>query len=168
MAGNTAPLSEERAPEPSRRGLLGWTAFIGGLIGMALVAPLVPFFTAPLLTRRGKAEWVPVGSADVLGKEERQAVEMSFERVDGWHRSRQTRRVVVGKEKGEWLVFSTECTHVGCGVTWSAEKRQFLCPCHGGVFNADGTVHTPPPTRPLPRLEARVNAKTNQLEVREA
>jgi len=46
---------------------------------------------------------------------------------------------------------STTCTHLGCGVAWSAARKVFLCPCHGGVYGADGRVLAGPPPRPLAR-----------------
>lgn len=41
------------------------------------------------------------------------------------------------------------CTHMGCEVGWSAERERYLCPCHGGEFDADGLVLTGPPKAPL-------------------
>ena len=39
---------------------------------------------------------------------------------------------------------------VGIGpVNWRQDAGLFLCPCHGGVFYADGTVAGGPPERPL-------------------
>ncbi len=46
-------------------------------------------------------------------------------------------------------VFSVHCTHLGCPVNWRAGAHIFLCPCHGGVYYADGTVAGGPPERPL-------------------
>jgi nitrite reductase/ring-hydroxylating ferredoxin subunit len=44
---------------------------------------------------------------------------------------------------------SLVCPHEGCIVRWSEERRQYLCPCQGGVFDADGRPVAGPPTRPL-------------------
>lgn len=41
------------------------------------------------------------------------------------------------------------CTHMGCEVGWSADRERYLCPCHGGEFDADGLVLTGPPKAPL-------------------
>ncbi len=35
--------------------------------------------------------------------------------------------------------------------SWNAGRRAFLCPCHGGVYGADGRVLAGPPPRPLAR-----------------
>lgn len=42
------------------------------------------------------------------------------------------------------------CTHMGCPV--KPEGEGFLCPCHGGAFDAEGRVLRGPPPLPLPRL----------------
>jgi hypothetical protein len=35
-------------------------------------------------------------------------------------------------------------------------SQRFICPCHGGVYGADGEVVGGPPVRPLDRFETRV------------
>ena len=44
---------------------------------------------------------------------------------------------------------STSCTHLGCSVHWQADKKQFYCPCHQGIFDTNGKVISGPPPRPL-------------------
>lgn len=60
--------------------------------------------------------------------------------------------VVVHKKAGGLIVHSAVCTHLGCIVQWQEEKQEFLCPCHGGLYTAEGTVISGPPPRPLPPL----------------
>lgn len=159
--------AKEAPPEgPSRRMLLGLTGLVAGLVGALVAAPIVPFFAAPLLRPGGKGTWIPVGPADQFGEDPTPA-EYTFEQQDGWYAATKTRRVVVTHRGGEFVVFSTQCTHLGCGVTWQPERQKFFCPCHSGEFNADGSVAGGPPQTPLTRLEAHVNAKTGQLEVKE-
>lgn len=64
--------------------------------------------------------------------------------------------VVVKKGNGELIALSAVCTHLGCIVQWENAKQDFLCPCHGGRYTADGTVIAGPPPRPLPKLPFRV------------
>lgn len=45
--------------------------------------------------------------------------------------------------------FSMACTHLGCTV--SIKGDGFACPCHGSVFNMDGSVVKGPAERPLDR-----------------
>ena len=58
---------------------------------------------------------------------------------------------------GMFQVFNINCTHLGCPVDWHAAAKIFLCPCHGGVYYADGTVAGGPPPRPLFEREWRVS-----------
>ena len=56
-------------------------------------------------------------------------------------------------EEQTYLAFSQKCTHLGCAVTPDAERKQLLCPCHKGVFDATtGRPLAGPPRRPLPRI----------------
>ncbi|MGH9623957.1 MAG: ubiquinol-cytochrome c reductase iron-sulfur subunit [Bryobacteraceae bacterium] len=49
----------------------------------------------------------------------------------------------------EFQVFAINCAHLGCPVRWFQESGLFLCPCHGGVYYADGAVAAGPPPRGL-------------------
>jgi menaquinol-cytochrome c reductase iron-sulfur subunit len=62
-------------------------------------------------------------------------------------------------------IFNVNCTHLGCPVSWQAEAKLFLCPCHGGVYYDDGTVAGGPPPRPLFTREWQVSG--NMLLVRQ-
>ncbi len=57
----------------------------------------------------------------------------------------------------EFIAFSMVCTHLGCPVRWLASADLFMCPCHGGVFYADGRVASGPPPKPLSRYRVRIN-----------
>jgi Rieske Fe-S protein len=59
---------------------------------------------------------------------------------------------------------SNVCTHLGCRVRWSADRKQFFCPCHNGVFDQNGTVVSGPPPKPLNRYEVKV--ENDQLSIR--
>jgi len=58
----------------------------------------------------------------------------------------------------EFVVYSSTCTHLGCTVRWDANQKLFLCACHGGAFNLDGSVKSGPPPRPLDRLALRIDS----------
>lgn len=61
-------------------------------------------------------------------------------------------RVLVSNLDSQLRAFSPVCTHLGCLVHWEANVRKFVCPCHKGVFDADGKVVSGPPPRPLERI----------------
>ena len=49
------------------------------------------------------------------------------------------------------------CTHQGCEVSWSETENAYRCPCHEGMFDADGRVKEGPPPKPLATLPARID-----------
>lgn len=57
----------------------------------------------------------------------------------------------------QFIAFSMNCTHLGCPIRWLADANLFMCPCHGGVFYADGRVASGPPLRPLIQYPTRVS-----------
>lgn len=56
----------------------------------------------------------------------------------------------------EFIAFSMICTHLGCPIRWLPDADLFMCPCHGGVFYANGQVASGPPPKPLNRYPVRV------------
>ena len=55
-----------------------------------------------------------------------------------------------------FLVLAVNCAHLGCPVEWFPESGLFMCPCHGGVYYANGERASGPPPRGLFRCVYRV------------
>jgi cytochrome b6-f complex iron-sulfur subunit len=70
--------------------------------------------------------------------------------------NRSQKLFIVRDEKG-FLSLSARCTHLGCMVVWNRDHRMFLCPCHGGKFDAEGRNVEGPPPRPLDLLALRLD-----------
>jgi Rieske Fe-S protein len=67
------------------------------------------------------------------------------------------------KNEDQFLVLSIHCAHLGCPVTWFQQSGLFMCPCHGGVYYANGAHASGPPPRGMFHCEWRV--KDGRLEV---
>lgn len=47
------------------------------------------------------------------------------------------------------------CTHMGCPVAWREADSRYVCPCHGGLYDADGRAIEGPPPRGLDPVPIR-------------
>jgi len=158
---------EENGEQPKRRRFLkACMAVIGGFISMAIGVPLIGFAISPAL-KKASQKWVDVGIADLLKGSRYKKVNYTFQAKEGWIQIHQKRSIYVTDEgNGNFVVFSRVCTHLGCLVRWDEKKQQFLCPCHGGVFDPAGNVVAGPPPRPLEKLPVKV--EDGVLYVKEA
>ena len=55
---------------------------------------------------------------------------------------------------GRLHVRSAACTHVGCHLHWNAFEISWDCPCHGSIFDIDGTPLNAPAVSPLAEVLA--------------
>ena len=73
--------------------------------------------------------------------------------------------VFIDRQGDSYKALSATCSHLGCRVRWDAPRKQFLCPCHGGVYDRDGKVVAGPPPRGLDPVNVRLNPQTSEIEV---
>ncbi len=171
MAGRAGVYRMPRSVPDRRRFLSvctgGLTAIIGGLI----FAPAVAFVIGPLRRRRGAVpgadEFADAGPVNAIPAGTWTLIPIEIVRQDGWAKTQQSRSVwvrVKSTAPGDVQVLSPICPHLGCPVGWSSANSQFRCPCHGGVYTADGVWVSGPPPRGMDSLESQV--RDGQLWVR--
>ena len=159
-------MSDEKTKtdEESRRDfMLKVSLGLGGLAAVAVSVPVVGALIAPLLDDKPEV-WRNVGSPDDFPNDSTRLVK--FENADpkAWAgTTAHTAAWVKRDAKGEFTVFSVNCTHLGCPVRWEANAELFMCPCHGGVYYKDGSVAAGPPPKPLPQYAVRI--KHGQVQV---
>ena len=63
-------------------------------------------------------------------------------------------RVLIRLGDGGYVMYSAECTHQGCTVSYKSDDGGYLaCPCHNSVYDPrDGAVWSGPADEPLPKL----------------
>ena len=139
--------------DPSRRQAVFKIAMLfNGAVGALLAIPIVRYLFSPVSRERkpGYESWVSLGSVD--------------EFPSGQTRLATYRNPMANASDGEtadlpcWVrnidgtrfqVFAINCAHLGCPVRWFPQSELFMCPCHGGVYYADGARASGPPERGL-------------------
>ena len=148
-----------------RRALVVFVHTLTGLITGGLAALLGAF--AARSATKDEGVWLRAGALKDISPNVPVPRVLSVPRQDGWYRERARQTVFIVWDGGERVhALSATCTHLGCQVRWDAANTRFRCPCHGGVFDAEGRVVEGPPPRPLDRVEARVEADTRAVMVR--
>jgi Rieske Fe-S protein len=133
--------------------LLPATVF-SSIIGTVAVAA-ARFLNAPASARQANETWLNVAPLSELNGSDPVMRELTFEQDEGWLRATKKQVVFVLPQKNN-QVLSAMCPHQGCPVAWRKTERDFLCPCHGSQFSADGAVQTGPAQSDLPALPSRV------------
>jgi Rieske Fe-S protein len=144
--------------DPDRRRFLSRSATALGAFLAALVGfPLAGAAVAPAL-RRDPSNAVALGSLSDFPMKEPTRVSFSSPKTDGYFQATVSRTVWVYRtDENQAVVYSGRCTHLGCLVNYQSSSREFVCPCHGGVFAAeDGSVRDGPPPRAMDQIEHQV------------
>ena len=155
-------------PSPqNRRSFLGALVALGSVfVGGLLSVPLIRFAIFPLIRRTTDLKNSPVGSLSEFNSLTEPAMRtIQIEQIDGWRKTVSEKIVYVTKgQRNQICVLTSICPHLGCTVPWNKEKKQFICPCHGGTFSADGSRVSGPSQRGMDTLETSV--QDGQLLVR--
>ena len=147
---------------------------VGGLAGAAIVLPAIGFAAAPLFEQEDQP-WQAVGSTSDFTPDTYRAVVITA--VEGIGETGKTTAFVrqgnptitanqtkyPPETPNEYIAISTRCAHLGCPVNFVQAAGNFICPCHGGVYDFQGKVIGGPPVRPLDRFQTRVT--NGQVEI---
>jgi len=139
-----------------RRKFLNQIAVAGTtLAGIVVSVPIIAYLLSPFLEKKERA-WQDMGPLYKYELDTTVAVELEDPSPLRWAgRTARTSAWLRRSETG-FTAFSVHCTHLGCPVNWVDGGKIFLCPCHGGVFDAEGNPVGGPPTYPLQRHHVRV------------
>jgi menaquinol-cytochrome c reductase iron-sulfur subunit len=146
-------------PLAGRRSFLGVLLGIGSVfIGGLLSVPLVRFALFPLIRRTTDVKSSPLGGLSEFSSLTEPVMKtIQIEQVDGWRKAVSEKAVYITKDgQGQLRVLSSICPHLGCTVPWDKAKKEFICPCHGAVYGADGARISGPALRGMDALETSV------------
>ena len=151
----------------SRRAFLSRLSLgLSGLAGAVVSVPILSYLLSPLI-RPAPQVWRDLGPVERFAVGE--TVQVAFEEPSPLPWAGQTARTALWLRRTDatsFRAFAVNCTHLGCPVTWRPEARLFICPCHGGVYYADGRVAGGPPPHPLPEYDVRVQDGIVQILTR--
>jgi len=152
-------------PEPSRRGFLFWMgATINAIAALLISIPVLGYLLSPF-KMGGSQQWVSLGKLSDFPERQTRLGKYVNPFTTPWDGYTANTPCWVKRETGDtFTVFAINCTHLGCPVRWFPESSLFMCPCHGGVYYADGSHAAGPPPRGLYTYETRLRNGT--LEVK--
>jgi Rieske Fe-S protein len=159
---NPTPPTE---PLPGRRTFFGWLTY--GLGAVAAAAVGVPFVGYLFGVRKAPVEWLALGRVADFPQGQTRRVTFDNPIRQPWDGMVARTGIYVryqGRDEHEadeakahqFLVLAANCAHLGCPVEWFQESGLFLCPCHGGVYYANGERASGPPPQGLFRCVYRV------------
>jgi Rieske Fe-S protein len=148
-------LEEERVTR--RTFLMNVGIALNALVGIVIAVPVIAYIFGPVIRRREYAQWTTIGKTSDFPPGETRLVIFRNPISDPW--DGETAKVpayVRCSAPDEFTVFAINCAHLGCPVRWFPESQLFLCPCHGGVYYADGSRAAGPPERGLFTYEVKI------------
>lgn len=156
-------LHEERVSR--RTFLMNVGVALNALAGAVIAVPVVGYLFGPVIRRREYLQWIPIGNASEFSPGETRLVTFRNPFSDPW--DGQTANVpayVRCVDPGKFTVFAINCAHLGCPVRWFSESQLFMCPCHGGVYYADGSRASGPPERGLFTYNVKIEGGKVMIE----
>ncbi|MBI4179661.1 Rieske (2Fe-2S) protein [bacterium] len=130
--------------------------FLGGGLGVLLLGMAAPIgaYLWPARKRGGVQEMIDAGRVSELPVGSGKAFQVGGHPI-----------LLVRAGETEFRAFSSACPHLGCIVHWDGPSREFKCPCHAGVFSADGKVVSGPPPSALIAYQVTVTGDQIKIKV---
>lgn len=121
------------------------------LLGLGFLLPGIAVFS-PAGSRKRDTVYVPLMPEEEVPRAGVKKTEVVYA-ASG--REFKTRVFVVSSLQG-LTVLSATCSHLGCLVNYHRDKREFICPCHGGRYDLSGRNIAGPPPAPLTALPVKI------------
>jgi Rieske Fe-S protein len=139
------------AKDLSRRSLLMKMGLVlNGIVALAIATPIIRYVFFPIRGKDGYLSWISVGSVNDYVEGETKLITYRNPFTHEWDGETGNVAAYVRREQGnQFTVFAVNCAHLNCPVRWFPQSQLFMCPCHGGVYYANGDRAAGPPERGL-------------------
>ena len=161
------PASDQEGPAiVSRRWLLLKAGIVlNGLVGVVLAVPILRYLLWPVRRDSSYNSWVSLGSADDFPVGQTRLTTYKTPWTRPWDGQTDNVACYVRREgTSQFTVFAINCAHLGCPVRWFPQSQLFMCPCHGGVYYADGSRASGPPERGLFTYDHKIAGGQLQID----
>lgn len=138
---------------------------LNGLVGVVLAVPVFRYLLAPVRKDASYKSWISLGAADSFPVGETRLVFFRNPWTRPWDGATDNVAAYVRKQgANQFAVFAINCAHLGCPVRWFPQSQLFMCPCHGGVYYADGSRASGPPERGLFTYDYKIDGGQLQID----
>jgi menaquinol-cytochrome c reductase iron-sulfur subunit len=149
-----------------RRLFSGGALAAGGIAAAAFGLPALGFALGPVFEQQEPTQWQDVGAIAEFGRQTYVPKTITLVPDVGetgkamvYVRQRDPRIDTEPADQwNQYIAVTTRCSHVGCPVRFVGAAQEFICPCHGGVYDFRGLRIGGPPPRPLDRFFTRTMA----------
>ena len=146
----------------SRRWLLLKASIaLNGVVGLSLAVPILRYLLSPVKKDSSYKRWISLGSLDQFPTGQTRLAFFKNPFTRSWDGQTDNVACYVRRMSAtNFQVFAINCAHLGCPVRWFPESHLFMCPCHGGVYYANGARAAGPPPRGLFTYDWKIEEET--------
>ena len=154
----------ENNPLTRRSLLMKIGILLNGVVALAIATPVVGYLLGPIKRRSAYNHWISLGEVNQFPEgQTRLATFVNPNKTPQDGVTADTPCWVRRETGNTFQVFAINCAHLGCPVRWFPQSELFMCPCHGGVYYADGSRAAGPPERGL--FEYQYKITKGQLHI---
>jgi Rieske Fe-S protein len=130
---------------------------LNGAIAAAIAVPVVGYLLGPIRKKGGYNSWITLGNLGQFPEGETRLASFVNPGSLPWDGATAKAACWVRRTGSQqFQVFAVNCAHLGCPVRWFPQSELFMCPCHGGIYYADGSRAAGPPPRGLFEYEYKI------------
>lgn len=127
------------------------------VVAAAIAVPVIGYLLSPIKKKSAYLKWISLGALDQFPEgQTRLATFVNPFELPQDGETAKTPCWVRHVSGDTFQVFAINCAHLGCPVRWFPQSELFMCPCHGGVYYANGDRASGPPERGLFTYEHKI------------